>query len=339
MLESSHLAGYVAAEDPGMVYRPNVNPELCFVLMPFDDRRNSYFKAILGPACEAAGLHAIKADQIYGTGAIIHDIWRSIWSAQIVIADVTGRNPNVNYELGLCHALGVPTILISEVIDDVPFDYRHRRCILYDVRSVDWQKKLENDVTETIKAVLAGNPGEEELAWPYETQDLKHSADSGPLIPSEFAREPVLRGINQVEEAIAMALGPHGSSVVTASRTFGRRQSRNGAAIAAAYSSVNSLVQLGIDQVRELTREISAQVGDGSKSGVLLFCEMVKGGYEALKAGALQRDLISEMDFAVESAVSHLAQASLPADDQTSKRLHFPQLWVSRLTLMLQPQR
>ncbi len=283
--------------------------------MPFDDRRNSYFKGIIAPACESAGAHAIKADQIYGTGAIIQDIWRSIWSAQIVIADVTGRNPNVNYELGLCHALGVPTILISENIDDVPFDYRHRRCILYDVRSVDWQRKLENDIKETIKAVLAGSGGEEELEWPYETQDLKHSADSGPLIPSEIAREPVLRGINQVEEAIAMALGPHGSTVLTSSRTFGARQSRNGTAIAAAYSSANSLVQLGVDQVRELTREISGQLGDGSKSGALLFCEMVKGGYEALKSGALLRDLTSEMDLAVESAVSHLTQISLPADE------------------------
>jgi hypothetical protein len=138
-----------------MVFRPNVDSQTCFVLMPFSDLHNDYFKAILAPAAESIGLHAIKADQIYGTGAIIQDIWESIWSAQVVIADVTGKNPNVNYELGLCHALGVPTILISQEINDVPFDYRHRRCILYSTRAIDWQKKLESDVRETIKSVLS----------------------------------------------------------------------------------------------------------------------------------------------------------------------------------------
>src|ERR1035437_1465276 len=117
--------------------------------MPFHGHFPEYFRGILVPAAEAAGLKALKADDIYGTAPIITDIWDSIWKARIVIADVTGKNPNVNYELGLCHALGVPTILISQEISDVPFDYRHRRCILYNTRAVDWQKKLQDDVRET----------------------------------------------------------------------------------------------------------------------------------------------------------------------------------------------
>jgi len=283
--------------------------------MPFSNRHNSYFSAILAPAAESAGLRAIKADQIYGTGAIIRDIWHSIWSAQIVIADVTGKNPNVNYELGLCHALGIPTILISQDIGDVPFDYRHRRCILYDTQAVDWQKKLESDVREKIKAVLAGNAGADELQWPYDTRRLMHSDSSGPFVPSEAAREPVLRGIDQAQEAISMALGPHGTSVLTSSKTFGGRLSRSGVAIAAALSSVDPLVQLGLNQVRELTREVSAELGDGTKSAALVFCEMVKGGYKALKEGILLRDLITEMDVAVERSVGYLARTSESPDE------------------------
>jgi hypothetical protein len=68
---------------------------------------------------ESLGLQAQKADDIYGTAPIIQDIWHAIWTAKVVIADVTGRNPNVNYELGLCHALGVPTVLITQNLDDV----------------------------------------------------------------------------------------------------------------------------------------------------------------------------------------------------------------------------
>jgi hypothetical protein len=96
-----------------MVYRPNVDPKLCFVLMPFGDPFDGYYEQIIKPTVESAGLHALRADEVYGTTAIIRDIWESIWRARIVIADVTGKNPNVNYELGLSHALAVPTILIT----------------------------------------------------------------------------------------------------------------------------------------------------------------------------------------------------------------------------------
>src|SRR5712692_3173688 len=91
-----------------MVYRPTVNPKLCFVLIPFHSPFLEYYEGIVKPAAEAAGLDALQADEIYGTGPIIQDIWGSIWSASIVVADVTGKNPNVNYELGICHTLGVP---------------------------------------------------------------------------------------------------------------------------------------------------------------------------------------------------------------------------------------
>src|ERR1700722_1077261 len=128
-----------------MVYRPNVDPELCFVLMPFSGLHFEYFQGILAPAAKDAGLTAVKADDIYGTAPIMSDIWRSIWSARVVIADVTGKNPNVNYELGLCHALGVPTIIITQDLGDVPFDYRHLRCIVYDTRRVNWQDRLKSD--------------------------------------------------------------------------------------------------------------------------------------------------------------------------------------------------
>ena len=72
----------------------------------------------------------------------MRDIWHEIWRAGVVIADVTGANPNVNYELGLCHALGVPTIIITKSIEDVPFDYRDRRCIVYDTDQALWEKQL-----------------------------------------------------------------------------------------------------------------------------------------------------------------------------------------------------
>jgi len=58
------------------------------------------------PAVEAAGLRGIHAGQIFDNREIIEDIWESICMCRIVVADVTDRNPNVFYKLGICHTLG-----------------------------------------------------------------------------------------------------------------------------------------------------------------------------------------------------------------------------------------
>ena len=100
-----------------MVYRPKIDAKLCFVLMPFREPFNGYYEKIIKPAAERAGMEARHAGEIYGTRAIIQDVWEAIWRARIVVADVSGRNANVNYELGLCHALGVPTVLISKRLE------------------------------------------------------------------------------------------------------------------------------------------------------------------------------------------------------------------------------
>jgi HEAT repeat protein len=59
------------------------------------------------------------------------DIWRSIQEATFVVADLSGRNPNVLYELGLAHAVQKPAVLLSQQIDDIPFDLRSIRCLIY----------------------------------------------------------------------------------------------------------------------------------------------------------------------------------------------------------------
>ena len=105
-----------------MVYRPNTDKKLCFVLMPFGEPFDSYYSDILKPAASDAGLASMRSDEIRGRRAIIKDIWERIWAARIVVADVTDRNANVNYELGLCDAIGVPTIIIAARIEDAPFD-------------------------------------------------------------------------------------------------------------------------------------------------------------------------------------------------------------------------
>ena len=80
-------------------------------------------------------------------------------AAKVLVAELTSRNPNVYYELGIAHALQKPVVLISSNEEDVPFDVRHIRVIYYDVNDPFWGDKLLNKVAENILSALR-NPEE-----------------------------------------------------------------------------------------------------------------------------------------------------------------------------------
>jgi hypothetical protein len=107
--------------------------DTCFVMMPFALPYGGYYGQIYDPAIRKAGLSPIRADtEIFGTGKIIEQIWRGINSARVLVCELTTRNPNVFYELGLAHALQKPVVLVSSNENDVPFDLQHIRVIYYD---------------------------------------------------------------------------------------------------------------------------------------------------------------------------------------------------------------
>lgn len=134
--------------------------DTCFVMMPFADPQGGYYGTIYEPAIKKAGLKAVRADtDIFGTGKIIDQIWAGINMARVLVAELTGRNPNVLYELGLAHALHKPVVLVSSNEPDVPFDVRHVRVIYYDVNDPFWGDKLIDKVAENIISALK-NPKE-----------------------------------------------------------------------------------------------------------------------------------------------------------------------------------
>lgn len=160
----------------------NIKPK-CFVISPFGDPFDDYYDQIYKPAIEAANLDSVRGDQVYGTGAIIDDIFREIVESELVLCESTGKNPNVNYELGIAHALKKPAIIITQNIDDVPFDYRHLRVITYDQKKVDWSQQLKAAISKTVLSVLASP--HKALAWnpaPDETVTNAESMGSECLI-------------------------------------------------------------------------------------------------------------------------------------------------------------
>ncbi|GAI46692.1 unnamed protein product, partial [marine sediment metagenome] len=82
------------------------------------------------------------------------DIWKSIRSARIVIAELTGRNTNVFYEVGLAHTLGKPVIITTRNEDDVPFDLKGLRYRYYSVEDPFWGENLNKALNEMIQNLL-----------------------------------------------------------------------------------------------------------------------------------------------------------------------------------------
>jgi hypothetical protein len=125
------------------------NPALVFVLMPFHERFRPIYDEVIKPVVKAGGLQCVRADDLYGAKPIVEDIWRSLNEARLVIADLSGKNPNVFYEVGLAHAIGKDVVFISQSLDDIPFDLRHLRCVLYS-DSVAGFRKLEKGLIGTL---------------------------------------------------------------------------------------------------------------------------------------------------------------------------------------------
>ena len=138
----------------------------CFVMMPFASPIGDYYASVYKPAIEKASLTPVRADnEIFGAGKIMDQVWSGINAAKVLVAELTTKNPNVFYELGIAHALQKPVVLVSSNEDDVPFDLKHIRVIYYDKNDPFWGQKLLNKVAENIISALK-NPEEAVFKMP-----------------------------------------------------------------------------------------------------------------------------------------------------------------------------
>jgi hypothetical protein len=130
-----------------------IEDDLCFVLMPFDPPFLRLYEDHIKPSLTKMGLRVMIANDIFTPTEIIEDIWGSINKARLIVADVTNKNPNVFYELGMAHTVGKDVIILTQNKEDVPFDLRHLRYFPYVDDEVGWQtlrENLERAVRETL---------------------------------------------------------------------------------------------------------------------------------------------------------------------------------------------
>jgi len=126
----------------------------CFIVMPFSEEWSSDVHRSLARACETAGVRSVRGDDLFTPTDILEDIWQSLNAADFVIADITGRNPNVLYELGIAHTLAKPVLILSQEAADIPIDLATRRVILYGQKTDAWREDLSRTIGEAIARVV-----------------------------------------------------------------------------------------------------------------------------------------------------------------------------------------
>lgn len=104
------------------------------VLMPFSDDFDDVYRLGIKETCQDEGAHCERVDEQFFDGSILQRIYSQIDKADLIVSDMTGRNPNVFYETGYAHALGKRVILLTHTVDDIPFDLQHYPHIVYDGR-------------------------------------------------------------------------------------------------------------------------------------------------------------------------------------------------------------
>jgi hypothetical protein len=126
-----------------------------FMLMPFRPEIDSVFNVHVRNVASTLGLRAGRADNanFHSGGEITGDIWSGIYHARFIVADCTGKNSNVFYEIGIAHTLGKPTILISQTKDDIPFDLQHLRYLIY-ANTIEGLEKLEGELKSNLEGML-----------------------------------------------------------------------------------------------------------------------------------------------------------------------------------------
>lgn len=145
----------------------------CFVVMPIGTKGSEKYRQFLAiynyiikEAVEPLDYTCERADEIPRSGIIPEQISQALREAELVIADLTEKNPNVMYEVGVRQALGKPIISIAQDIQGLPFDISHYRTIEYhpsDIESIAECRKLLAEYVRKLVVTAAPSASEEPL--------------------------------------------------------------------------------------------------------------------------------------------------------------------------------
>ena len=121
------------------------------VMMPFSKDFDEVYEIIKG-SCKSVGMQCHRVDEVWKESAIIQDVFDLIFTSSIVIADLSGKNPNVFYEVGIAHTLGKFVIPIVQNTSDISFDVGHHRVLKYSFDE-NGRVELKNRLEARLKTI------------------------------------------------------------------------------------------------------------------------------------------------------------------------------------------
>jgi len=147
---------------------PVATKPFAFILMPFSDEFADIYKLGIQAAATQCGVIAERVDEQTFSETILERIYRQIDNADFIIADMTGRNPNVFYEVGYAHARGKLCTLLTQSAADIPFDLRHHRHVIYNgsiqtlkdrlLIEIEWLKRERDKQTTSAFTIEIREP-------------------------------------------------------------------------------------------------------------------------------------------------------------------------------------
>ena len=181
-------------------------PRICFVIAPIGKdgsdvriRSDQVLKHIISPAARECAYEAVRADQISEPGLITSQVIQHVVDDPLVIADLTGWNPNVFYELALRHAVKKPVVQIIHAAEAIPFDVAASRTIHVDHHDLDSAARAKEEIVRQIRSVEK-NPTDVDtpISVAIELQSLRQSEN-----PLEKSNAEILTMLTEVRSTLS----------------------------------------------------------------------------------------------------------------------------------------
>jgi len=145
----------VAMIEPG-----RTGQKTCFVISPIGDegsevRKSSdhVFEEVIKRAIQPLGYQPLRSDHIAKPGRITDQVIKHLVADELVVADLSGHNPNVFYELAIRHAVNKPVIQISRKGESLPFDISQERTVFYDPDNVKSVNHCIDEIKKQIESI------------------------------------------------------------------------------------------------------------------------------------------------------------------------------------------
>jgi hypothetical protein len=137
--------------------------KVCFFITPIgknnsierkraDQVQKHILMEVLGPKFKI-----VRADELPHAGSITHQIITLLYNADLVVADLTGSNANVAYELAVRHSFNKVSIHIIDKADTIPFDLKDERTIVFDLNDIDSITSCKGELRKFVNVILKGN--------------------------------------------------------------------------------------------------------------------------------------------------------------------------------------